>query len=49
MSGFDRGTGGPGTMINRELIIKALHYYGKNHSRERAQVKKELENWRDVK
>ena len=33
------------TRVNVELIVKALRYYGKNHSRERSQVKEELENW----
>ena len=33
------------SQVNMELIVKALRYYGKNHPRERPQVKKELENW----
>ena len=31
--------------VNVDLVVKALKYYGKNHSRERDQVKEELENW----
>lgn len=34
--------------VNVELIVKALRYYARNHPRDRAQIKKELENWEEA-
>lgn len=31
--------------VNVGLVVRALRYYAQNHSREREEVGRELENW----